>query len=66
MSKNPSTAGVWPSAFDAAIRCYVDTRAWTIARPADLARALSGLPRAVDVLVDAGALKRSDVRVAGD
>jgi aminopeptidase N len=53
-------------AFDEAIRCYVDTRAWTIARPVDLARALSGLPRAVDVLVDAGALRRSDVQAAGD
>jgi hypothetical protein len=53
-------------AFDAAIRCYVDTRAWTIARPVDLARALSGLPRAVDVLVHAGALDRRDAAAAGD
>jgi hypothetical protein len=55
-----------PQAFDAAIRCYADTQAWTIARPADLARALSGLPRAIDVLVAAGALDRRDVQAAGD
>jgi aminopeptidase N len=45
-------------AFDAALRCYVDTQAWTIARPEDLARALKGLQPALDVLVDAGALDR--------
>jgi len=42
--------------FDAAIRCYVNANAWRIAKPADLARALAGLPRAVSVLRRAGAL----------
>ncbi|MEP6853782.1 MAG: M1 family aminopeptidase [bacterium] len=42
--------------FDAAIRCYVSAYAWTIADPADLARALSGLPAALSVLRRAGAL----------
>ncbi|MDP9427631.1 MAG: hypothetical protein M3Q47_01560 [Actinomycetota bacterium] len=43
-------------AFDRAVRCYVETQAWTIARPEDLARALPGLEPALDVLVEAGAL----------
>ena len=47
-------------AFDAAIRCYVDASAWTIATPDDLAAALADLPEALDVLVDAGALDDSD------
>jgi aminopeptidase N len=47
-------------AFDAAIRCYVDADAWTIATPDDLAAALADLPEALDVLVDAGALDDSD------
>jgi aminopeptidase N len=51
-------------AFDAALRCYVDTQAWTIARPADLARALEGLQPALDVLVEAGALDRQDLEAA--
>jgi aminopeptidase N len=51
-------------AFDAAVRCYVETQAWTIARPEDLARALEGLEPAVDVLVEAGALDRQDLEVA--
>jgi hypothetical protein len=42
--------------FDAAVRCYVNANAWRIARPADLRRALAGLPAAVKVLEDAGAL----------
>lgn len=53
-------------AFDAAIRCYVESQAWTIARPADLVRALDGLDPALDVLVEAGALDRQDVEAAGD
>ncbi|MGY1689500.1 M1 family aminopeptidase [Geodermatophilus sp. SYSU D01105] len=57
---------VGAAAFDEAVRCYVDTQAWTIARPEDLARALEGLPDAVDVLVDAGALDRADVEAAGN
>ncbi len=43
-------------AFDAAVRCYVDATAWSIATPDDLAAALADLPEARDVLVDAGAL----------
>lgn len=46
-----------PAKWDAAIRCYVATNAWRIATPADLARALRGLPQAVEVLREAGALK---------
>jgi hypothetical protein len=53
-------------AFDAAVRCYVETQAWTIARPEDLARALADLEPALDVLVEAGALDRRDVEAAGD
>jgi Peptidase family M1 domain len=43
-------------AFDAALRCYVDANAWTIATPDDVARALRDLPAALDVLTEAGAL----------
>jgi hypothetical protein len=43
-------------AFDAALRCYVDANAWTIATPDDVARALQDLPAALDVLTEAGAL----------
>jgi aminopeptidase N len=50
-----------PEAFDAAIRCYVDADAWSIATPEDLAAALADLPDALDVLVDAGALDESDL-----
>jgi aminopeptidase N len=50
-----------PAAFDAAVRCYVDARAWSIATPADVARALAGLPAARDVLVAAGALDPEDL-----
>jgi len=45
-----------PARFDAAVRCYVNANAWRIAKPADLARALAGLPRALAVLRQAGAL----------
>jgi hypothetical protein len=48
-------------AFDAALRCYVDANAWTIATPADVGRALQDLPAALDVLVDAGALQEEDL-----
>jgi hypothetical protein len=48
-------------AFDAAIRCYVDANAWTTATPDDVARALAGLPAALDVLLDAGALDEDDL-----
>ena len=50
-----------PAAFDAALRCYVDARAWTIARPRDVAAALARLRPALDVLVRAGALRPEDV-----
>ncbi len=53
-------------AFDAALRCYVDRQAWTIARPPDVARALADLPEAVDVLVRAGALDRRDAEAVAD
>lgn len=43
-------------AFDAAMRCYVDSSAWTIATPEDVAEALADLPEALDVLTEAGAL----------
>ena len=42
--------------FDAAVRCFVDATAWTVATPDDAAAALADLPEALDVLVDAGAL----------
>jgi aminopeptidase N len=48
-------------AFDRALRCYVETNAWTMARPKDLARALAELEPALDVLIEAGALDRADV-----
>ena len=48
-------------AFDAAIRCYVDAKAWTIATPADVGAALSRLPAATAVLVRAGAIRPGDV-----
>jgi hypothetical protein len=44
--------------FDAALRCYVNANAWRIARPADVAKALAGLPASVKVLKDAGALPK--------
>jgi hypothetical protein len=50
-----------PAAFDAALRCYVDANAWTIATPDDVAQALADLPAALDVLVDAGALDEDDL-----
>lgn len=45
-----------PAAFDRALGCYVRANAWKITTPADLARALSGLPAALAVLRSAGAL----------
>ena len=47
-------------AFDAAIRCYVDATAWSIATPTDVYQALSDLPTALAVLVDAEALGEDD------
>jgi hypothetical protein len=51
---------VGPTAFDAAIRCYVDTTAWTVATPADVAAAFAELPAALDVLTEAQALGEDD------
>jgi aminopeptidase N len=45
-----------PAAYDAAIRCYVRAFAWRVAYPADFARALRGLPKALAVLRKAGAI----------
>ena len=50
-----------PEAFDAALRCYTDARAWATATPEDVAEALADLPAAVDVLVAAGALDPADL-----
>jgi hypothetical protein len=47
--------------FAAAIRCYVDDAAWSIATPTDVYRALDDLPAALDVLLDAQALGKDDV-----
>jgi hypothetical protein len=49
-----------PDEFDAAIRCYVDANAWTIATPADLLTVLADLPAAVAVLDDAEAIDKAD------
>jgi hypothetical protein len=50
-----------PEAFDAAIRCYVDATAWTIATPTDVAGALADLPDALAVLTEAQALGKDDI-----
>lgn len=50
-----------PAPFDAALRCYVQVNAWSIATPADLAAALADLPAATEVLVAAGALDPDDL-----
>ncbi|MBN1095873.1 peptidase M1 [Blastococcus sp. TML/C7B] len=47
---------VGEDAFDAAIRCYVDAAAWTVATPDVVAAALADLPGALEVLEEAGAL----------
>jgi len=47
-------AGAEP--FDAALRCYLDANAWQIATPEDVREALAGLPGALSVLQQAGAL----------
>lgn len=44
------------AAFDDALRCYVRKNAFGVAGPDDLRDALQGLPKAIDVLVDAGAI----------
>jgi len=50
-----------PDAFDAAIRCYVDANAWSMATPDDVGAALAGLPAALAPLMQAGALDKKDV-----
>jgi hypothetical protein len=45
------------AAFDAALQCYVRSYAWKVAYPADFARAMSGLPKAIAILRRAGAIK---------
>jgi Peptidase family M1 domain len=50
-----------PDAFDAAIRCYVDANAWSIATPDDVGAALADLPAALTPLMRAGALDKKDV-----
>jgi len=47
---------VGAAAFDAALRCYVNDNAWTVATPDDVVRALTHLPAALAVLRDAHAL----------
>jgi hypothetical protein len=49
------------SLFDAALRCYVDAQAWSIATPADVGAALVDLPGAIAVLQQAGALDSEDL-----
>jgi hypothetical protein len=52
---------VGAQAFDAAVRCYVDANAWTIATPRDVGAVLADLPGAVAVLTQAGMLDPDDV-----
>jgi hypothetical protein len=49
-------AAVGAAKFDAALRCYVNANAWSIAEPADFAASLADLPAALAVLRKAGAL----------
>jgi hypothetical protein len=50
-----------PEAFDAAIRCYVNANAWSIATPEDVYAALAGVPAALPPLIEAQALGQDDV-----
>ena len=50
-----------PEAFTAAVRCYVDANAWSIATPDDVGRALADLPAALTILEQAGALGPDDL-----
>ena len=45
-----------PALFDALLRCFVAEHAFQVVTPADLAAALAPMPRAVELLRDAGAL----------
>ena len=53
-------AAAGPEAFDAAIRCYVDATAWSVATPQDVYAALADLPAALPPLIDAQALGKDD------
>jgi hypothetical protein len=53
---NAARTAAGPAKFDAALRCYINANAWRIVRPADLTKALAGLPQALAVLRKAGAL----------
>jgi hypothetical protein len=48
-------------AFDAAVRCYVNATAWSIATPDDVGTALADLPAALTPLIAAQALGANDV-----
>ena len=48
-------------AFEAAIRCYVNCTAWSIATPSDLAEVLADLPEALLVLTRAQAIDKDDL-----
>jgi hypothetical protein len=50
-------AAAGSAAFDAAIRCYVRTQAWSVATPGDLTAQLRSLPAALAVLRRAGAVR---------
>jgi aminopeptidase N len=50
-----------PGPFEAALRCYVDASAWSIATPDDVAAAMAELPAALDVLTQVGALDEADL-----
>jgi Peptidase family M1 domain len=50
-----------PTAFDAALRCYLNAQAWSIATPADVGTALADLPAALAVLQQTGALDPEDL-----
>jgi hypothetical protein len=54
-------AAAGAQAFDAAIRCYVDANAWSIATPQDVYAALEDVPAALAPLIDAQALGKDDV-----
>ena len=47
--------------FEAAIRCYANANAWTIATPSDVGAVLVDLPAALLVLADADALGKDDI-----
>ena len=53
-------AAAGPEAFDAAIRCYVDANAWSIATPDDVAPRWSTCPLPSPSLTDAQALGKDD------